>query len=144
LKLVVVFFCEPCLSKFVSLISFAQFCFSRALDLDVNVGLETDGPASNNSLDMFDTMKCATLLQKLAYHDSKVLPAYDVLKMATFDGAKALGLENTIGSLGARGSDVDAVMVDGKTLMENRRVATFDEQAVMEEAGETALNLLSR
>jgi 5-methylthioadenosine/S-adenosylhomocysteine deaminase len=44
----------------------------------------------------------------------------------------------------ARGSDVDTVIVDGKILMENRRVATLDEQAVMEEAGKTALNLLSR
>jgi 5-methylthioadenosine/S-adenosylhomocysteine deaminase len=144
------------------------------IDLAVNVCLGTDGPASNNTLDMFETMKIAALLQKLTYLDPTVLPAYEVLKMATINGAKALGLMEKIGSLevgkradiilidlskphlkplrdvyasivySARGSDVDTVIVDGKILMENRRVKTLNEQAVMERAQKTALDLSSR
>ena len=144
------------------------------VDLGVNVGLGTDGSASNNSLDMFETMKIAALLQKLTYLDPKVLPAYEVLKMATINGAKALRLEKNIGSLevgkkadiilidlskphlkplhdvhanivySARGSDVDMVIIDGKIVMENRQVKTLNERAVMENAEKTAWNLLSR
>jgi len=144
------------------------------VDLGVNVGLGTDGPASNNSLDMFEIMKIAALLQKLTYLNPTVMSTYEVLKMATIDGAKALGLEENIGSLevgkksdlilidlskphlkplhdiyasivySARGSDVDTVIVDGKVLMENRRAKILDEQAVIEKAERTALDLLSR
>ena len=144
------------------------------LDLGVNVSLGTDGPASNNSLDMFETLKIAALLQKLAYQNPTVMPAYEVLKMATINGAKALGIGESMGSLevgkkadivlidlskphlkplhniyanivySARGSDVDTVIVDGKILMENRQVKTLDEQAIMEKAEKTALDLLSR
>lgn len=143
------------------------------LSLGINVGLGTDGPASNNTLDMFETMKIGSLLQKVFYQNPTALPAFDVLKMATVDGAKALGLEKDIGSLengkkadivlidlakphlkplhdiyasivyAARGSDVDTVIVDGKILMEKRHVKTLDEQAVMEKAEVTAWNLLS-
>jgi len=143
-------------------------------DLGVNVGLGTDGPASNNTLDMFETVKIATLLQKLVYLNPKILPVYEVLRMATLDGAKALGLWKSIGSLevgkkadvilvdlskphlkplhdiyanivySAHGSDVDTVIVDGKIVMENRHVKTLDEQAVMERAEKTAFDLLAR
>jgi 5-methylthioadenosine/S-adenosylhomocysteine deaminase len=143
-------------------------------DLGVNVGLGTDGPASNNTLDMFETMKVAALLQKLIYLNSKVLSAYEVLEMATINGAEALGIDEKIGSLevgkkadvilidlskphlkplhdiyasivySARGGDVDTVIVDGKILMENRQVKTLDEQAIMEKAEDTASDLLSR
>ena len=141
-------------------------------DLGVNVGLGTDGPASNNTLDMFETMKIAALLQKYIYSDPKVLPAKEVLEMATIQGAKALKLENSVGPLevgkkadvvlidvskphlkplhniyaniiySARGSDVDLVIVDGKIIMANRCVKTLDEEIIMEEAEKTALDLL--
>ena len=144
------------------------------VSLGVNVGLGTDGPASNNSLDMFETVKMAALLQKLTYSNSRVLPVYEVLKMATINGAKALQLDESVGSLevgkradivlvdlskphlkplhdvyanmvySVRGSDVDTVVVDGEIVMENREVKTLDEQTVMEEAEKTAWNLLSR
>lgn len=143
-------------------------------DLGVNVGLGTDGPASNNTLDMFETVKIATLLQKLVYLNPKILPVYEVLKMATLNGAKALRLWKSIGSLevgkradiilvdlskphlkplhdiyanivySAHGSDVDTVIVDGKIVMENRHVKTLDEQAVIERAEKTAFDLLAR
>jgi 5-methylthioadenosine/S-adenosylhomocysteine deaminase len=144
------------------------------MDLGVTVGVGTDGPASNNSLDMFQSMKIAALLQKQYYEDPAVLPARTVLKMATTDGAKALGLGKTVGVLeagrradiilvdfkkphltpahdpyanlvySASGSDVDTVIVDGKILMENRNVQTLDEEEVMRRAQRTALNLLTR
>ncbi len=140
----------------------------------VNVCLGTDGPASNNTLDMFETMKMATLLQKIAYGDPTVLPAYKVLEMATVNGAKALGLSEKIGTIeegkradivlvnllrphltplhdiyaslvySARGSDVDTVIVDGKILMERGQVKTLDENVVIEKAEKTAYRLLSR
>ncbi|MBE0520218.1 amidohydrolase family protein, partial [Candidatus Bathyarchaeota archaeon] len=126
------------------------------------------------TLDMFETVKIATLLQKLVYLDPKILPVYEVLRMATLNGAKALRLGKNIGSLevgkkadvilvdlskphlkplhnicanivySAHGSDVDTVIVDGKIVMENRHVKTLDEQAVMERAEKTALDLLAR
>lgn len=144
------------------------------IGLNVNVCLGTDGAASNNSLDMFETMKFASLLQKLIYHDPRVLPAFDVLRMATLNGATALGLEQDVGTLqvgkkadvilinlstphltpshnvcanlvySARGDDVDTVIVNGKILMNNRQVIGLNEQVVMEKAGKTALDLLSR
>jgi 5-methylthioadenosine/S-adenosylhomocysteine deaminase len=143
-------------------------------DLGVNTALGTDGPASNNTLDMFETMKFGALLQKFVYRKPEVLSAYEVLKMATINGAKALGLEKTIGSIevgkradiilidlakphlkplhnvyaaivySAKGSDVDTVIVDGKILMENRVVKILDESAVVESAEGRAFELLSR
>ncbi len=63
------------------------------------MGIGTDGAACNNSFDMFESMKFAALLQKAHYGDPTVLPAEKVLRMATIEGAKALGLENIVGSL---------------------------------------------
>ncbi len=144
------------------------------LDLGVTVGLGTDGPASNNALDMFETMKTAALLQKIYYKDPKVLPARKVLEMATIDGAKALGLEDITGSIeagkkadiilvdmrkphltpvhnvyaslvySARGCDVDTTIVNGEILMENREVKRLREDEVIEKAEKTALNLILR
>ncbi|MEM2118126.1 MAG: amidohydrolase [Candidatus Bathyarchaeia archaeon] len=144
------------------------------MDLGVNVCLGTDGPASNNTLDMFETMKTAALLQKHTYRDPTVLPAYEVLKMATINGAKALGLMREVGSIevgkradlilvdfskphlkplhniyaslvyAAHGSDVDTVIIDGKVLMENKQVKDLDDRVVMENTQKAALRLLSR
>jgi len=144
------------------------------LDAGLTVSLGTDGPASNNSLDMFDTMKFATLLQKAKYRDPRVLPAKKVIEMATIDGARALGLSDFIGSLevskradiilidaekphltpmhdiyatlvySARGSDVDTVIVDGKVLMENRNVKTLDEHEIIKKVEERVKGLLNR
>ncbi len=146
---------------------------NHLLKLGVTVGLGTDGPASNNSLDMFETMKVAALFQKSSYHDPTVLPTETILRMATIDGARTLGLEKQIGSLeagkradiilidfekphltprhnlyanivySARGSDVDTVIVDGNILMENRKVRTLKENDVMEKAQQTASNLVA-
>jgi 5-methylthioadenosine/S-adenosylhomocysteine deaminase len=69
------------------------------LEKQVNIGLGTDGAASNNRLDMFAEMRMAALLAKGLTEDPTVLPAYQVLKMATINAAKALGLEDKIGSI---------------------------------------------
>ena len=144
------------------------------IDAGVTVGLGTDGAASNNSLDMFESMKVAALLQKTSYGDATVLPSMKVLEMATIRGAEALGLERKIGSLevgkradiilvdlkkpnltplhdlcaslvySARGCDVDSVIVDGEVVMENREVKTLDEEEVMEKAKDAAFSLLER
>lgn len=65
----------------------------------VNLGLGTDGAASNNRLDMFQEMRHAALLAKLTAKDPAVLDAHAVLHMATLGGAKAMGTDNEVGSL---------------------------------------------
>jgi 5-methylthioadenosine/S-adenosylhomocysteine deaminase len=77
----------------------------------VNVSLGTDGAASNNCLDMFDTMKFCALLHKAHYWDPTMLPAQQVLDLATIDGARALGLENKLGSIEV-GKEADLILVD--------------------------------
>jgi 5-methylthioadenosine/S-adenosylhomocysteine deaminase len=79
----------------------------------VNVALGTDGAASNNRLDMFEEMRLGALLAKARSGDAAELAAHDVLRMATLDGARALGLERQIGSLeiGKR-ADVIAVSLE--------------------------------
>lgn len=144
------------------------------LQQGVTVGLGTDGPASNNSLDVLQTAKIGVLLQKQHYRDPTVLPASSVLRMATIDGAKALGLEKSVGSLevgkkadvilinlekphltplhnpyanivySANGSDVDTVIVNGRILMEDRELRTLTEKEILQKADKTAQDLLTR
>jgi 5-methylthioadenosine/S-adenosylhomocysteine deaminase len=85
----------------------------RMLDEGVSVSLGADGAACNNRLDMFTEMRTAALLQKVT-HGPEVLPAWRMLRMATIDGAKAIGLDREIGSLepGKR-ADVMVVRLDG-------------------------------
>jgi 5-methylthioadenosine/S-adenosylhomocysteine deaminase len=144
------------------------------LKFGLDVGLGTDGSASNNVLDMFETLKLAALLQKALSHDQTALPAHETLRMATIDGATALGLERDVGSLevgkkadvilvdfkkphlkplhdifsslvySAKASDVDTVIVDGKVLMENGKVKSLDECEVMQKAKQIANELTAR
>jgi 5-methylthioadenosine/S-adenosylhomocysteine deaminase len=144
------------------------------MNLGVHVGIGTDGPASNNSLDMFWNMRFAALAQKLRYKDATVMKARKVVEMATLGGARALGLENMVGSIevGKRadiilvdfnkphlrpfhdvyanlvystcGCDVDTVIIDGRILMEKGKVKVLDEARVMREAEERAFRLISK
>ena len=84
---------------------------SKLLDAGVNVALGTDGSASNNDLDMFGEMRTAALLAKGMDHDATALPAHTVLRMATLNGARALGLDQRIGSI-KKGKEADLVAVD--------------------------------
>ena len=113
----------------------------RAAGALVTIG--TDGTCSNNDLDMFEEVRTAAFLQKSATGDPVALPAYEALKLATVNGARALGyaegdlivvdlqkphlqpvhdLVSNIVYCG-KASDVDTVMVDGRIVVENRRVA---------------------
>jgi 5-methylthioadenosine/S-adenosylhomocysteine deaminase len=142
------------------------------LDSNITVGLGTDGAASNNSLDMFETVKTASLLQKHHYEDPKAFRAKEALELATIKGAEALGLRKDTGSLevgkkadiilvnidtpnmiplhniysnlvySAKGCNVDSVIIDGKIVMENRKVKTINEDEVLRRAQEQAINLI--
>lgn len=126
------------------------------------LGLGTDGASSNNNLDLFGEMRSAAFQQKLKV-DATALPAYEVLEMATWGGAQTLGIED-IGKLApgfkadlitvdmdqphfyprfsipahlvyaAHAGDVRTVMVDGRLLMEERRILTMDVREVCREA----------
>lgn len=88
------------------------FCPVAALQqAGVNVALGTDGAASNNDLDMFGELRTAALLAKAVAQDAAALPAQRALRMATLDGARALGLEAQIGSLTV-GKAADVIAVD--------------------------------
>jgi len=130
----------------------------------VAVGLGTDGAASNNDLDMFEAMRQAAFLHKLVSNDPRAIPAPVALEMATIDGARALGMETTIGSLEAgkradllivsmasarqtplydpvshlvyvtRGDDVRTTIVNGRVLMRDRKVLTLDSRQVLADA----------
>lgn len=83
---------------------------SRAAQAGINIGLGTDGAASNNRLDILQEMRHAALLAKVESGDASVLDAHQVLRMATLHGASALGLDGEIGSLQAgKAADVCAI-----------------------------------
>jgi 5-methylthioadenosine/S-adenosylhomocysteine deaminase len=84
---------------------------AEALAAGINVGLGTDGAASNNRLDMWAEMEMAALLGKHVAHDAEAVPAPVVLEMATINGARALGLADEIGSLVA-GKSADVICVE--------------------------------
>ena len=83
---------------------------ARAMELGVNVALGTDGCASNDNLDMFEEMHICSLIHKGLAKDPTVLPAWDVIDMATRNGARALGMEDT-GEI-AVGKQADFCVVD--------------------------------
>ncbi len=139
----------------------------------LSVSLGADGAACNNRLDMFTEMRTAALLQK-ALHGPEVLPAARALRMATIDGARALGLDKEIGSLeigkradvivvdlsrphsspqrdvvsalvySAQAPDVRTVMIDGQIVMRDRELLTLSEDTVIEEANREAGALAER
>lgn len=88
------------------------FCpVARLAAAGVNVALGTDGAASNNDLDMFGEMRSAALLAKAVAGDASAVPAAAALRMATLNGARALGMEELLGSL-VPGKAADVVAVD--------------------------------
>ena len=84
---------------------------SALLDRGVNVALGTDSAASNNDLNLFGEMQAAALLAKLHTGDATALPAADALAMATINGARAMGLDDRIGSL-ETGKQADLIAVN--------------------------------
>ena len=84
------------------------------LEAGINVGLGTDDAPCNNNNDMFEVMKYASLFQKAVHTDASLFPSEQVLEMATMRGAKALGMENLIGSL-ETGKKADIILVNMHT-----------------------------
>ena len=83
-----------------------KYCVEKGIP----VAIGTDGPASNNCLDMFKEMFLVTGLQKVVHNDPEAVPAADVLKMATVNGAYAMGLDNC--DILAEGKYADLIMID--------------------------------
>ncbi len=140
----------------------------------VRVGLGTDGAASNHGQDLFETMKAASLLQKVKHQDAGVIDPYSVLRMATVDGAHALGLGPVCGTVEAgkradlilvdvdkphfqpvndlvsqlvhcaKATDVDTVVADGQVLMRGRRCTLLDEETVIRRAQAARRDLMER
>jgi 5-methylthioadenosine/S-adenosylhomocysteine deaminase len=137
----------------------------------VVVGLGTDGCASNNNLDLLGEMDMAAKLHKVHNMDPTVMDALTVLKMATIEGARALGLEGLTGSLepgkkadlivvdsksphmtpmynpfshlvySARGNDVVHAIINGQQVMENRNLLTLNLTEIMTDAKEKSLQI---
>ena len=87
----------------------------ESLRAGVNVALGTDGAASNNSTDMLETMKLAALMQKGLHRDAAVITADQVIRMAACGGAKAIGMEDRLGSL-EPGKKADMILFDPRHL----------------------------
>jgi len=83
---------------------------TRMLELDVNVGIGTDGPASNNDLDMIEEIRLASMVAKCASGDPTALPAKQTLSMATSLGAKAVHMDHLVGSL-IPGKKADLIII---------------------------------
>lgn len=137
------------------------------------MALGSDGIGNHNH-DMFPVLRAASLLHKVVLHDPTVTSAEEVLEMATLGGARALRMEEEIGSLevgkkadivlvrldkphlipvhrlpsalvyGVSGTDVDMVIVDGRIVVEGGRLQTLDEMRLIEDAQAAAEDLVSR
>ncbi len=91
---------------------------TKYLDEGINVALGTDGQGSGNNLDMFEAMKIAGLIQGGIHENEKRISAKDVIKMATINGAKLLGLEDKIGSIEV-GKRADIIIVNISDKLDN-------------------------
>ncbi len=146
---------------------------SQLIASGITVGLGTDGCASNNNLDLFTEMDTAAKLHKIETMDPTVLDAVTVLKMATIEGARTLGLEDITGSIevgkkadiiivdtnkphltpmynpyshivySARGNDVSHSIINGQLVMENRKLLTFDLDEIISSAKNRSQQILT-
>ena len=146
----------------------------KMLDAGINVAIGTDGASANNGLDMWEEMRTASLLQKVATMDPCAIPAYTALQMATVNGAKAIGREGKLGVLAAgafadillvdiekahlyphtnliselvystHASDVDTVIVNGKIVVKNRKCLSMNAAEVCATAQKQIDTLMSK
>ncbi|HWH80470.1 MAG TPA: amidohydrolase [Candidatus Binatus sp.] len=140
----------------------------------VNVALGTDGAASNHSQDLFDTMKAASLLQKVHHRDAGVIKPYEILRMATIGGAQALGLDALCGTIEvgkradlilvdldrvhnqpvndvfsqivhcAKANDVQTVIINGEIVLRERRFTRLDDKKILAAAKVANRDLMER
>lgn len=138
---------------------------SRMIEEGINVTIGTDGQGSGSNLDLFEAMKFSALLQKGIKEDAKKFVAYEVLKMATINGAKALGLDKKTGSItcgkmadliilnldtvvanpvndifsdivyNTKGNNVETTIINGKIVMENKKILQ-DEKIIFKKCKE--------
>ena len=142
----------------------------KLLKAGVCTALGTDGASSNNNLDMLEEMRLAALLHKVNTYDPLAVPALEAFKMATENGARAIGLkkagrleagykadivlfdmhdaawtpQHDLLSLlvySASSASVDTVMVNGRVIMEKRTMLTLDEERILYEAARCAERL---
>ncbi len=149
------------------------------LDAGGTAGLGSDNAPGNNCNNIFNEMKAAAVYNKIKAKDPTVMTAYKVMRMATIEGAKAIGLDHETGSLepgkkadmiiinmkepnlspvilepvcniipnlvySGRGHEVETVIVDGRKIMEHRKILTLNEEQVVNEAQEAATKLAER
>jgi 5-methylthioadenosine/S-adenosylhomocysteine deaminase len=138
----------------------------------ITVGMGTDGAGSASTLDMFEEIKAAAWLQKLDYSDPTVLPASQVLRMATIESAKLLKIDTEVGTLEVgkkadiilidmnkphllpihnvesalaycvNGADVDTTIVNGEVLMRHRKLLTLDEEELFKQVSVRAKRIV--
>jgi 5-methylthioadenosine/S-adenosylhomocysteine deaminase len=138
---------------------------ARLREAGATIGLGTDAACCNNRMDLFEEMKLAGLLNKVALNDPSRFTALELLRMATIDAARALGLDDLVGSIevgkradligvrmsgahlqpwhddaanlvySARGSDVASVWIDGERLVQDGRPTRLDASVVLRAAG---------
>lgn len=143
----------------------------KMVEMGVNVCLGTDGAASNNSLNMFRELGLLTLIHKGVNKTPQCISAREGFRIATINGAKALGLEEETGSIeagkkadlaildlntpsltprnnliaglsySANGSEVETVIIHGKIVMEDRKVLTMDEELVYKKINEIIVRM---
>ena len=146
----------------------------KMLKKGITVSLGTDSPCSNNTADMFEIMKTTAIIHKGINKNPTVMPAEQVLEMATIEGAKALSWENEIGSIeigkkadlsiislkrphlcplyseashlvyAAKASDVETVIINGRIVMENGKLTMLNIEKVMDVVEKAKKNLLSK
>jgi len=144
------------------------------LDSNIVISLGTDGAASNNCLDLFETMKFCALIHKQHRWDPEIIPAQKVLDFATINGAKALKMNHMLGTIevgkkadiiiidlnkphltpkhdyisnivyATKGSDIETTIINGKPIMLNYKFLELDEQKILDDAETCAKNLTSK
>ncbi|MDF0604244.1 TRZ/ATZ family hydrolase [Neisseriaceae bacterium TC5R-5] len=146
----------------------------KMLAAGITVGLGTDGAASNNKLDMLSDMRLAALLAKVGSLEPTAVPAATAIRMATLNGARALGIEDKVGSV-TKGKQADLIAIDlsaletaptfdpishvvyaagreqvshawvnGRTLLQDRQLSTLDESALKTRAEDWRHRILAK
>lgn len=144
------------------------------LKAGVNVTLGCDGAPSNSNMDILRDMRTACHAARLVHRTRDVMPSEMVLEMATINGARALGIDDKVGSIevgkhadfiiintdspnltpvwnpvasvvfAAQGSDVDTVVIDGRIIMQGRKMLTMDEEAILDDVRNRFLEVAKR